>query len=99
MRRALAIDERSYGGDHPNVAIRLNNLATLLYATDRLGEAEPLLRRGVAILAAFQRQTGHEHPGFQVGAGNYIVLLQALGRTQEQIEETLRGLTAPPLKP
>ncbi len=33
MRRALAIDETSYGPDHPNVAIRLNNLATLLYRT------------------------------------------------------------------
>ena len=27
MRRALAIDEQSYGPDHPDVAIRLNNLA------------------------------------------------------------------------
>jgi hypothetical protein len=27
MRRALEIDEKSYGPDHPNVAIRLNNLA------------------------------------------------------------------------
>ena len=27
-RRALAIDEASYGPDHPNVAIRLNNLAS-----------------------------------------------------------------------
>ena len=30
MRRALAIDEKSYGPDHPKVAIRLNNLAELL---------------------------------------------------------------------
>jgi hypothetical protein len=34
-RRALAIDEASYGNDHPNVAIHLSNLATLLYATTR----------------------------------------------------------------
>ena len=27
MRRALAIDEESYGPDHPNVASDLNNLA------------------------------------------------------------------------
>ena len=44
MRRALAIDEASYGPDHPNVAIGLNNLAQLLQATNRLGEAERLLR-------------------------------------------------------
>lgn len=30
QRRALAIDEASYGPDHPSVALRLNNLALLL---------------------------------------------------------------------
>ncbi len=49
MRRALAIDEGSYGPDHPNVATALNNLAELLQATNRLGEAEPLMRRALAI--------------------------------------------------
>ena len=48
-RRAMAIDEKSYGPDDPNVAIRLNNLAHLLQATNRLGEAEPLMRRALAI--------------------------------------------------
>ena len=28
MRRALAIDEKSFGPDHPDVAIGLNNLAS-----------------------------------------------------------------------
>jgi hypothetical protein len=32
MRRALAIDEQSYGPEHPEVAIALNNLAALLWA-------------------------------------------------------------------
>ena len=44
-RRALAIDEASYGPDHPNVARDLNNLAKLLQVTNRLGQAEPLMRR------------------------------------------------------
>ena len=43
MRRALAIDEKSFGHDHPNVAIRLNNLAMLLRETNQLREAEPLM--------------------------------------------------------
>ena len=30
LRRALAIDEKSFGPDHPKVAVRLNNLALLL---------------------------------------------------------------------
>ena len=53
MRRALAIDEASYGPDHPNVAIRLNNLASLLQDTNRLGEAEPLSRRHLEIFLWF----------------------------------------------
>ena len=44
-RRALAIDEKSYGPDHPDVARDLNNLALLLQDTNRLNEAEPLFRR------------------------------------------------------
>ena len=59
MRRALAIDEASFGNDHPNVAIRLNNLAQLLQATNRLGEAEPLMRRALAIDKA---SFGTDHP-------------------------------------
>jgi hypothetical protein len=49
FRRALAIDEASYGDDHSNVARDLNNLAQLLQATNRLAEAEPLMRRALAI--------------------------------------------------
>ena len=49
LRRALAIDEASYGAENPDVAIRLNNLAQLLQDTNRVGEAEPLMRRALAI--------------------------------------------------
>ena len=50
--RPLEIDE---AGQHPatnrlgEVAIRLNNLGQLLQATNRLGEAEPLMRRALEI--------------------------------------------------
>lgn len=48
--RALVITEQAYGPAHPTVAIRLNNLAGLLRATNRLAEAEPLLpRRSVQV--------------------------------------------------
>ena len=42
-----AIDEQSFGEDHPEVARDLNNLAPLLQATNRLSEAEPLMRRAL----------------------------------------------------
>ena len=59
MRRALAIDEKSFGPDHPNVATDLNNLARLLQDTNRLAEAEPLMRRALAI---DEKSFGPEHP-------------------------------------
>ena len=59
MRRALAIDEKSFGPDHPDVAIGLNNLAQLLQATNRLAEAEPLMRRALAIC---EKSFGPDHP-------------------------------------
>jgi hypothetical protein len=45
-RRALAIDEASFGPDHPVVARDLNNLSQLLMDTNRLSGSEPLMRRG-----------------------------------------------------
>jgi len=61
MRRALSIDEGSYGAEHPVVARDLNYLAGLLQDTNRLGEAQPLMRRCLEILLAFAQMTGHEH--------------------------------------
>jgi hypothetical protein len=49
MRQALAIDEATIGTDHPTVAVRLDNLAWLLNETNRLEEAEPLMRRALEI--------------------------------------------------
>ncbi|MFM9961776.1 MAG: tetratricopeptide repeat protein [Planctomycetaceae bacterium] len=49
IRRALAIDEQSFGAEHPKVATRLNNLALLLKDTNRVAEAEPLMRRALSI--------------------------------------------------
>ncbi len=67
VRRALAIDEESFGPGHPDVAIDLNNLALLLQATNRLAEAEPLMRRAVEIWTA---SLGPDHPNTQTGIEN-----------------------------
>ncbi len=76
MRRALAIDEASFGPEHPTVAIRLNNLASLLRATNRLAEAEPLMRRALEI---FTRSLGVEHPSSQTVQGNLDRLVEEMG--------------------
>ena len=80
MRRALAIDEKSYGPEHPNVATDLNNLALLLQATNRLEEAEPLMRRALAI---DEKSYGPEHPNVATDLNNLAQLLQATNRLAE----------------
>ena len=59
MRRALAIDEKSYGADHPDVATDLNNLAQLLQDTNRLAEAEnhPAVALCLNNLATLMKET------------------------------------------
>ena len=73
MRRALNIDEKSFGPDHPDVAIDLNNLAQLLKATNRLAEAEPLMRRALEIDEA---SFGPDHPNVARDLNNLAELLQ-----------------------
>ncbi len=80
MRRALAIDEESFGPGHPNVAIRLNNLAALLQATNRLAEAEPLMRRALAI---DEESFGPGHPNVARDLNNLAQLLQDTNRLAE----------------
>jgi hypothetical protein len=79
-RRALAIDEASYGNDHPTVARDLNNLAELLKATNRLAEAEPLMRRSLAIVDA---SYGRDHPKVAIRLNNLAGLLKATNRLAE----------------
>jgi hypothetical protein len=85
MRRALAIDEKSSGPEHPNVATDLNNLAQLLRATNRLEEAEPLMRRVVVIVLEFTRSTGHLHPHLKTTLGNYWGILKAMSLGEEEV--------------
>ena len=79
-RRALAIDEKNYGPDHPEVAACLNNLAQLLKATNRLAEAEPLMRRALAI---DEKSLGPDHPKVAIRLNNLAQLLQATNRLAE----------------
>ena len=74
MKRALVIDEKSYGPEHPNVARDLNNLAQLLKATNRLEEAEPLMKRALVI---DEKSYGPEHPRVATELNNLAQLLQA----------------------
>ena len=92
MERALSIDERSFGKDHPNVAIHLNNLAQLLQATNRLEEAEPLMRRTVCIFLDFTRSTKCQHPHLNAVINNYAALLMHMGLSQEHAMKKINEL-------
>ena len=80
MKLALTIDEKSYGPEHPDVARNLNNLAALLQATNRLGEAEPLMTRALAI---DEKSYGAEHPTVAIRLNNLASLLRATNRPAE----------------
>ncbi len=76
----LSLREKEYGHDAPETASALNNLATLLQATNRLTEAEPLLRRALLIDEA---SLGKDHPNVATALNNLAQLLQATSRLPE----------------
>ena len=78
QRQALA--EATALANSELVASASNELAQLLQRTNRLGEAEPLMRRALEInLAAF----GEQHPGVAACLGNLASLLQDTNRFGE----------------
>ncbi len=79
-RRALTINEKSFGPDHHKVGINLNNLAQLLQATNRLSEAEPLMRRALAIS---EKSFGPDHLGVVTEVNNLAGLLAHTNRRVE----------------
>jgi len=80
MKRALAIDEASFGKDHPKVATDLNNLAQLYQDTNRLSEAEPLMKRGLEIE---EKSKGKNHPHVAIQLNNLAQLYQDTNRLAE----------------
>ena len=70
FRRAIEIDEKALGKDHPDVANDYNNLAGLLQDQGKYAEAEPLYRRAIEI---FQTNLGPDHPNTFAAKRNYDV--------------------------
>merc|ERR1712048_410911 len=48
FRRALVIDEQTFGRDHPHVIMDLTNLAGVLYKNDKLDDAKEAYERCLA---------------------------------------------------
>ena len=60
------------GGDHPNTASSLNNLAALYCVQGRYAEAAQMYKEAVEIM---ERVLGVEHPNTKVARENYEMLL------------------------
>ena len=76
----MAIDEHSYGPDHPNVASDLAGLASLLQDTNRLSAAEPLIQRALAI---DEHSYGPDHPNVATSLYHLVKLLRDTNRPNE----------------
>ena len=61
-KEAVGVAEETFGQDHPNVAISLNNLAYLYDCQGEYAQSGPLYKRALAIL---EKALGPEH--FRVG--------------------------------
>src|SRR5215213_6992443 len=76
LKRAIAVEEKALGPEHPGLAGRLNNLAVLYWATGRVAAAEPLFARALAIL---EERLPLDHPVLAAIRENYTNLLRQLG--------------------
>ncbi len=81
LKRALDIDEKVYGPNHPLVATRLNNLASLYFEDlQNYEEAENLIRRAIAI---GNISLGEFHPDVTIYINSLASLLNATNRRLE----------------
>ncbi|HME40558.1 MAG TPA: tetratricopeptide repeat protein, partial [Steroidobacteraceae bacterium] len=78
--RALEVDRRVLGDDHPRVAMRLNNLAVVAQNISDLKLAEALFRDAIR---RDERAYGDKHPETGAALSNYGLLLQREGRLAE----------------
>ena len=76
FERALAINEKALGPEHPDTAANLNNLARLLRAQGDLAGARPLFERALAIS---EKVLGPEHPETAISLNNLALLLRPQG--------------------
>jgi hypothetical protein len=80
LERALAIAEATYGPSHPEVAIRVNNLGSVLQDSGELAAARAAYERAVQI---FQTFLGVEHSSTQTAQANLDAVIQAISTSPD----------------
>ena len=93
-QQLLAIYEKTFGPDHPNVAMVLNNLAELYLNQGRYADAEPLFKRSLAI---DEKALGPDHPDVAMALNNLAALYSAQGRYADA-EPLLQAVAGDPGK-
>ncbi len=76
FERALAINEKVLGAEHPDTAGSLNNLGSLFRSQGDLAAARPYFERALAI---YEKVLGTEHPYTARSLNNLGFLLQSQG--------------------
>ncbi|MGJ5634439.1 tetratricopeptide repeat protein, partial [Nostoc sp. CALU 1950] len=80
FKQCLEITKKRLGEEHPDVALSLNNLASLYYSQGRYSEAEPLY---IQALALWRKLLGEEHPDIALSLNNLALLYYSQGRYSE----------------
>jgi tetratricopeptide (TPR) repeat protein len=89
LKRALAIGEKVYGPDHPEVATRANNIGQILKGQGDLAGALEYTRRALAI---DEKVYGPDHPTVATWANNIGQILKAQGDLAGALEYARRAL-------
>lgn len=87
--RALAIYKKTMGPEHPYMVRTLSSLARLYHAQDAYVKAESLYHLALTV---FVRSSGSGYPVTGTIMGNYVSLLQTMGKTEEEISGILRSI-------
>jgi tetratricopeptide (TPR) repeat protein len=80
LERALDINKKALGEEHPDLAASLDHLAGLYRAQGRYSEAEPLYREALEMR---QRLLGNEHPDVAASLDSLGELYRAQGLYEE----------------
>ncbi|MFX0197021.1 MAG: tetratricopeptide repeat protein [Candidatus Hodarchaeota archaeon] len=77
---ALSVAEKTFGPDHPAVAVSLNNLALVYQTQGRYSDAEPLFKR---LLKIVEKALGLHHPDVAVTCENMTSLYRQIDKEDE----------------
>ena len=90
QERSLAIKERTYGRDHPDVAITLTNLGNVYGTLGDHAKKRDILERALAI---FEREYGRDHTKVAITLTNLGEAHVDLGAAAEACDHGTAQLT------